>query len=88
MPAINSGGDFCNYFDEVRGVKMQKGDIVQSQADGIKMTVYSMVSELPSEQVCSLVEQGYEENDVLCKWFVGTTLKKDVFHQQQLLKVS
>ncbi|NVJ48772.1 MAG: DUF2158 domain-containing protein [Gammaproteobacteria bacterium] len=67
---------------------MQIGDIVQVENGEVKMTVYSMVNQLPEKEAGQLIENGFQEDDVLCKWFVGTTLKKQVFHQQQLQKVS
>ncbi len=67
---------------------MQRGDIVQLDTDGIKMTVFSFVGDLPEEQKEPCMAQGFKDDDVVCKWFVGTTLKKDIFSSSVLTPVS
>ncbi len=67
---------------------MQRGDIVQLNSGGTKMTVFSFLKDLPNEVRENYTHQGFQEEDVVCKWFVGTTLKKDVFHTNVLKQVS
>ncbi|MEE4245717.1 MAG: DUF2158 domain-containing protein [Kangiellaceae bacterium] len=66
---------------------MRRGDIVQLNSGGIKMTIFSFVKDLPSEQKEPYVSQGFKEDDVVCKWFVGTTLKKDIFRSSMLKSI-
>ncbi|PWK54274.1 DUF2158 domain-containing protein [Pleionea mediterranea] len=66
---------------------MRRGDIVQLNSGGTKMTVFSFVKDLPVEQKEPFVGEGFREEDVVCKWFVGTTLKKDIFRSSMLKQV-
>lgn len=67
---------------------MRRGDIVQLDSEGIKMTVYAFVGDLPEKQKEPYMAQGFNDEDVVCKWFVGTTLKKDIFPSSVLSPVS
>ncbi len=63
---------------------MRRGDTVQLNSGGTKMTIFAYVGDLPYEQKEPYIGQGYGDDDVVCKWFVGTTLKKDIFRASML----
>ncbi|WP_144391626.1 DUF2158 domain-containing protein [Pleionea sediminis] len=66
---------------------MRRGDIVQLSSGGLKMTVFSNLKDLPSEARDPYLSKGYDNEDVVCKWFVGTTLKKEVFRSEVLKQI-
>lgn len=63
---------------------MRRGDVVQLNSGGAKMTIFSFLKDLPEPQQETYLVDGFKENDVVCKWFVGTTLKKDIFKSSML----
>jgi uncharacterized protein YodC (DUF2158 family) len=66
---------------------MRRGDLVQLNSGGTKMTIFNFVKDLPDEAKQHYLKVGAEESDVVCKWFVGTTLKKEVFKPSMLKSV-
>ena len=66
---------------------MRRGDLVQLSSGGTKMTVFNFVKDLPEEAKDTYLSSGATEEDVVCKWFVGTTLKKEVFKKEMLRSV-
>jgi len=67
---------------------MRRGDLVQLTSGGTKMTVFNFVRDLPEEARRDYLRQGCDERDIVCKWFVGTTLKKDVFKKEMLVELT
>ncbi|WP_164503643.1 DUF2158 domain-containing protein [Pleionea sediminis] len=65
---------------------MRRGDTVRLQSGGTKMTIFGIVEELPDTTKEQLMNSGAEEKDVVCKWFVGTTLKKEIFKPEMLMR--
>nr|WP_281286456.1 DUF2158 domain-containing protein [Pleionea sediminis] len=66
---------------------MRRGDLVQLNSGGTKMTIFNFVKDLPDPSKEYYLNVGAEENDIVCKWFVGTTLKKEVFKPSMLKSV-
>ncbi|WMS87384.1 DUF2158 domain-containing protein [Pleionea litopenaei] len=66
---------------------MRRGDLVQLSSGGTKMTIFNFVKDLPEEAKVKYINTGATEEDVVCKWFVGTTLKKEVFKKEMLRSV-
>ncbi|WP_144393492.1 DUF2158 domain-containing protein [Pleionea sediminis] len=65
---------------------MRRGDSVRLQSGGVRMTIFNYVRDLPDTAKEKYKTIGADENDVVCKWFVGTTLKKDVFKPEMLME--
>ncbi|WP_281286409.1 DUF2158 domain-containing protein [Pleionea sediminis] len=65
---------------------MRRGDAVRLQSGGVRMTIFNFVRDLPDTAKKKYITTGADEEDVVCKWFVGTTLKKDVFKPEMLME--